>query len=121
MNTKISSELLEEFDLEPNPFADVSFEDLQETFCWPLFELGEISISPLVANELTEAEVKNAIHKHGSGVWGLLGRSDWKANDFSLDAGFPVLSMYQSVSGTNFMVVTDFDRQLTEILLPKEL
>lgn len=121
MNTLLSENLLEESVLESYHLANLSFEELRQKFHWPLFELGEISISPKVATEISEAEINKALHQHGSGSWGMLGPEDWKANDFSLDARLPLLSIYQGKGGTMFMVCTDFDRQLTEVLLPREL
>ena len=121
MSTKLSENLVEESAPETYHLANVSFEDLRKNFYWPMFELGKIWVSPLVAAELSVADIKNAVHQHGSGSWGMLGPSDWRANDFSLDAGLPVLSIFTASGGTIFMVHTDFDRQLTEVLLPREL
>ena len=121
MSTILSENLVEESDLESYHLANVSFDGLRQKFHWPTFELGKIWVSPLVATELSAADIENAMHQHGSGSWGLLGPSDWRANDFSLDARLPVLSVFEAADGTIFMVHTDFDRQLTEILLPREL
>ena len=121
MNTLLSEKLVEENALESYHLANVSFEGLRQKCHWPMFELGKIWVSPFVANELSEVDVKKALHQHGSGSWGILGPSDWKANNFSLDAGLPVLSLFEAEDGTMFMVLTDFDRQLTEVLLPREL
>ena len=117
MSTILSENLVEESALESYHLANVSFDGFRQKFHWPMFELGKIWVSPLVAAELSAADIANAMHQHGSGSWGLLGPSDWKTND----ARLPVLSVFEAADGTIFMVHTDFDRQLTEILLPREL
>jgi hypothetical protein len=121
MHTKLSENLVEESALESYQFPHVDFDGLRQKPYWPTFELGEIWVSPLVAKELTVADLEQSLHQHGLGSWGMLGPSDWRANDFCLDAGRPVLSIYKAENGAIFMVHTDFDRQLTEILLPREL
>ena len=121
MRTILSDNKVEEQALNCHHLANVSFEMLQEQFAWPHFELGEVWISPQVAEALTPDDVNNALHQHGSGSWGLLGAEDWKANDYCLNAKMPILSLYQGEDGTMFMICTDFDRQLTEVLLPCEL
>ena len=121
MHNKLSDNLVEDDALESFHLANVDFDTLRDTGYWPMFELGKIWISPLVASELSVADIENAIHQHGNGCWGLLGPSDWRANDFCLDARRPVLSIYKAECGTIFMVHTDFERQLTEVLLPCEL
>lgn len=120
MHTKLSENPVE-VAFESDHLADIDFDGLRMKPDWPMFELGKIWVSPLVGRELSEADIENALHQHGCGSWGLLGPSDWRANDFSLDAGSPVLSIYKAGDGTIFMVHTDFDRQLTEVLLPREL
>lgn len=121
MNTKLSEKLVEENSLESYTLANMSFEGLRQKYHWPMFELGKVWISPKAASKLSETEITNALHQHGSGSWGLLGPEDWRANDISLDARLPILSIYQGKGDTLFMVCTDFDRQLTEVLLPHEL
>lgn len=121
MHTKLSDNLVEEGALDPFHLANVTFDTLRETEYWPTFALGKIWISPPVAAKLTVADIENAIQQHGNASWGLLDPSDWRANDFCLDARRPVLSIYKAECGTIFMVHTDFERQLTEVLLPCEL
>ncbi len=121
MHTKLSDLVGEEGALESFHLANIGIDTLRATEYWPMFELGKIWISPLVAAKLTKADIEHAIQQHGNGSWGMLGPSDWRANDFALDARRPVLSIYRANCGTIFMIHTDFERQLTEVLLPCEL
>ncbi len=121
MNAILSENLVVEKALESYHLANVTFEGLRKKFCWPMFEMGQIVVSEQAACELTVADLENAMHQHGSGSWGKLGSSEWRQNDFRLDARQSVTSVYEAKKGTMFMVHTDFDRQITEVLLPREM
>ena len=123
MSTVLNENLVEENNLALDPFelANMSFEVLREKTYWPLFELGEIIISPLAVPQLTSADIERARQQHAIGSWGMVGKWEWRTNDFCLDARMPVTSVYEATNGTVFLVHTDFDRQITEFLLPKEI
>lgn len=121
MHTTLSDNVVEEGALEAFQLANVSFENLREKDDWPMFELGETVISPQAVLKLTVSDMENGMHQHGNGSWGKLNKSEWKQNDFRLSARMSVTSVYEAANGTIFMVHTDFDRRLTEVLLPSEL
>ena len=51
--------------------------------------------------------------------WGELSDEDVRENEFSLQAGFRVLSVYR-VKGQKLWLITEADRSATTILLPSE-
>ena len=55
-----------------------------------------------------------------SGDWGNLDEHDWKMNDDGLEFGGRLLSEYFAQDGTKFWIVTECDRSVTTVLLPKE-
>jgi len=46
--------------------------------------------------------------------------ADWRANDWALQAGERLLSVYQTLGGIKFWIITEADRSATTILLPSE-
>ncbi|MEJ7863403.1 MAG: hypothetical protein WKF90_17365 [Pyrinomonadaceae bacterium] len=54
---------------------------------------------------------------HQKGDWGIVGKEDWKENDFSVKEGFRILSAYKTAEGVKLWVITEADRSSMTILL----
>jgi hypothetical protein len=55
-----------------------------------------------------------------TGDWGDLEDEDKKENNFSVELGFRILSVYELETGGKVWVITEYDRSVTTILLPEE-
>ena len=52
--------------------------------------------------------------------WGNVCEADWIANDRALKRGERLLSSYSARDGTEFWIITEWDRSYTTILLPSD-
>jgi len=87
-----------------------------------LFDLGRTFMT-IGAREALEESNQNAIEflaRHQSGDWGIIGKEDWKENDFSVKVGFRILSAYEITQDEKLWIITEADRSSTTILLPSE-
>ena len=86
------------------------------------FPLGRILITPGAMEALEEAEQlpNEFLDRHARCDWGEVNRHDRRENDFSLDRGFRLLSLYKTSLGTPLWIITEADRSATTILLPEE-
>ena len=87
-----------------------------------LFELGQ-TVMTIGAQEVLEESNQTAnefLARHQKGDWGIVGKEDWKENDFSVTAGFRILSAYKTSKGEKLWCITESDRSATTILLPEE-
>jgi hypothetical protein len=64
--------------------------------------------------------MSNYLTRHANGDWGEIDEHDRKANEYALDHGLRVMSVYTLSSGERIWVVTEADRSSTTILLPEE-
>jgi hypothetical protein len=58
--------------------------------------------------------------RHIAGDWGDVDAHDRRENELSLVHGFRLLSAYTLNSGTKIWIITEADRSVTTVLLPKE-
>ena len=79
--------------------------------------LGRTVATPSVLKVTTPAERNIAVTR---GDWGDVVGADWRANDQALQNGERLLSVYHTLNGTKFWIVTEADRSATTILLPEE-
>ena len=84
------------------------------------FPLGAVRITPGVEHALDPSDVVTGITRHARGDWGEVGDADWKENDFSIENGYRLLSVYTAKNCTRFWVITEADRSATTVLLPEE-
>ncbi len=84
------------------------------------FALGEIVVTPGVAQTIEALDCHQALQRHAGGDWGSCSAHDWEENALALDNGWPLFSLYYDQSGTPFWIVTEADRSMTLILLPAE-
>lgn len=82
--------------------------------------LGRIVATPGALHELDQESVLEGLRRHAKCDWGNLDAEDRQANDQALLHDARVLSSYTSKTGIEFWVITEADRSLTTLLLPKE-
>ena len=84
------------------------------------FPLGRLVATPNAINLLTPEDTRNALNRHRSGDWGDVCEKDRKANERALIEGTRLLSVYHSVKGVKFWIITEADRTATTVLLPED-
>lgn len=82
--------------------------------------LGRTLATPGVLNVTTQTERNIAFNRHAHGDWGDVVGVDWRSNDLALQTGEQLLSVYHTLSGVKFWIITEADRSATTILLPHE-
>jgi hypothetical protein len=85
-----------------------------------LFRLGTIVATPGVMAMLSSEEQFIAIQQHQVGDWGDLGELDRETNNSAVKDGGRIMSVYQSFNGERFWVITEADRSVTTLLLPRQ-
>lgn len=82
--------------------------------------LGQVVITSNAAQQLTQAEVTQAIQRHANGDWGDVDGEDRIANDRAIQDGDRLLSVYHTANGIKFWIITEWDRSATTVLLPED-
>ena len=88
----------------------------------PLFSLGQVVATPgaLAAFEEAGEGPAKYLARHIVGDWGEVCEQDAKENDFSVEHGFRLMSVYTLTTGVKIWVLTEADRSATTALLPEE-
>ena len=86
----------------------------------PRVILGQIVATQAALAVLSQSEIVAALRRHAAGDWGEVDAHDRAANDDALRSGERILSVYRSVTGTTFWVLTEADRSATTVLLPDD-
>jgi hypothetical protein len=86
----------------------------------PKFPLGQTVITANANAVLPELDIALALQRHQSGDWGELDDHDRKVNEDGLRNGDRLVSIYNSVRGQKFYVITEWDRSVTTVLLPED-
>jgi hypothetical protein len=84
------------------------------------FPLGQIVATPNALSQLAGEDIRTALRRHAAGDWGDCNAADWHENELSLREGFRLLSVYHSVAGAKFWVITEADRSATTVLMPED-
>ena len=84
------------------------------------FRIGKIYTTPNAMECLTTEDILLAIGRHQSGDWGDVDEHDRQANQRALVERTRLLSVYRSVNGIKFWIITEADRSSTTILLPQD-
>ncbi len=84
------------------------------------FPLGRLVATPNAVNSLTHDDTLNALNRHRSGDWGDVCEEDRQANDRALIEDTRLLSVYHSIAGVKFWIITEADRSATTVLLPED-
>jgi hypothetical protein len=86
------------------------------------FEPGQIVATPgaLEAFQRSGESPLDLLARHLAGDWGEMDENDWLENEFSLERGLRLLSVYTLLDGTKIWVITEADRSVTTFLLPED-
>lgn len=83
----------------------------------PKFPLGKLLATPgAIALGINFAPY---INRHVRGDWGDVDAEDWQRNDASIAEGSRIVSAYQTAAG-RIWIITEADRAVTTVLLPRE-
>lgn len=85
-----------------------------------LFSSGDVYSTPGALDSIPSMELSLALTRHLQGDWGELETEDKTANERALKEGGRLVSVYTTLSGTRFYVITEADRSVTTFLLPSE-
>ena len=86
----------------------------------PKFTLGQTVITANANAVLPELDVVLALQRHHSGDWGDVDEHDRQMNEDALRNGDRLMSVYTSVRGQKFYIITEWDRSVTTLLLPED-
>ncbi len=84
------------------------------------FSLGRVVATPNALRAIPPDEVRKALDRHAACDWGDVAPADRVENELSLREGFRLFSVYHTVSGVKFWVITEADRSATTVLLPED-
>ena len=84
------------------------------------FPLGQIVATPNALGQLSDEDIQTALCRHAGGDWGDCDPADWHENELSLREGFRLFSVYHSIAGSKFWVITEADRSATTVLMPED-
>lgn len=91
-----------------------------DTLRTPRFPLGQVVATPNALSRITQEEIFGALARHVVGDWGEVCPEDNAENELSLREGFRLLSVYRSVVGERFWIITEADRSATTVLMPED-
>ena len=86
----------------------------------PKFPLGETVTTAHAKDVLPDLDIVLALQRHNSGDWGDVDQHDGQANEDGLHSGGRLVSIYRSVRGQKFYIITEGDRSVTTVLLPED-
>jgi hypothetical protein len=86
------------------------------------FLLGRLVATPGALAALSQAnqDAVEFLSRHQHGDWGDLSEEDKNENEFSVLNQLRILSAYTLTTGVKIWIITEADRSVTTILLPKE-
>lgn len=82
--------------------------------------LGRLLSTPHALEKIRNDEIIAAIGRHQSGDWGDLDEHDRHANERALKDGTRLFSVFHSLAGVKFYIITEADRSATTVLLPED-
>ena len=85
-----------------------------------VFRLGQIVATPNALSQLSQDDVLRGIQRHQSADWGDVDTHDREANDRALTDGTRLFSVYHSIAGLKFWIITEADRSSTTVLMPED-
>ena len=84
------------------------------------FSLGRIIATANAARQLSQDEILIAIGRHGAGDWGDVSDEDKQLNDEAIESSARIMSVYVSLKGVKFWIITEADKSATTVLLPED-
>jgi len=115
---EIAGHLLEDF-AEEAPAPDESANPRQR-LTGVSFSLGRMVATPGALDQVPHEEILVALGRHVDGDWGDCCPEDWRSNNEALTEGLRLFSVYHTVAGSKFWIITEADRSVTTILMPDE-
>ena len=82
--------------------------------------LGQVVATANAAEALPQNEIIAGLQRHASGDWGDVDDEDSASNDQAIQHGDRLLSVYHTIDGTKFWIITEWDRSVTTVLLPED-
>ena len=86
----------------------------------PRFSFGRLVATPNGLSNIPNDEILASLSRHLRGDWGILDAEDWNANEQALAHGGRLFSAYLSTQNVKFWIITEADRSVTTVLLPKD-
>lgn len=84
-------------------------------------DTGSVNMTGPAEQALTKLDVELALTRHRHGDWGMVTPYQWRVNNRSaLTAAGPIQSLYNCFGNKRFLVMTDRDRQTTQIRMEGE-
>jgi hypothetical protein len=86
------------------------------------FELGQVVATPAALQALEESgqDVSFFLEKHASSDWGDVCPDDQRANDQALRDGGRLVSLYMTLRGEAILIITEYNRSVTTLMLAEE-
>lgn len=85
-----------------------------------LFRLGRICATSNALATLAQSDIFTGLQRHQAGDWGDVDSHDRRANERALKDGSRLFSVYHSTSRVKFWIITEADRRMTTVLLPRD-
>ena len=88
----------------------------------PKFELGQVVGTPAALQALEESgqDLAFFLEKHASSDWGDVCPEDQRANDQALRDGGRLVSLYMTLRGEAILIITEYVRSVTTLMLAEE-
>ncbi len=84
------------------------------------FPLGRLMATPNAVHTVPNDDIQCALLRHHHGDWGDVCPEDHASNELALVEGSRLFSVYHTLSGVKFWIITEWDRSVTTILLPED-
>ena len=84
------------------------------------FQLGRIVGTASAVTAIPQDEILLALQRHQTGDWGEVERDDRAENERSLLEGERLVSIYRSLAGVKFYIITEANRLQTTAMLPED-
>lgn len=108
-------------EISDDDFTNLLWDHLRGTAGLQKFPLGRVVITPAAKNLLDEKQLHaiEFLDRHSRGDWGDISEADWEENDWSVDEGLRILSVYR-IGEDKIYIITESDRSSTTILTPDD-
>ena len=86
------------------------------------FSLGRLGATPAALEAMQRAGQNplDFLARHVRGDWGEVCEEDRRENEFALQHGFRLLSVYTTQAGEKVWLISEADRSATTLLLPSD-
>ena len=84
------------------------------------FPGGKVVYTPKAKAELPPYDVLEGLCRHITGDWGDVDEEGRVSNEVALEEGNRIFSVYFTIIGQEFWIITEPDRSITTVLLPED-